>query len=194
MQITETTQSCAVAMGLFDGVHIGHRAVLQAAVQARSEGLLPAVFTFWTASVERKHGNALSYLYTDAVKHRLLQKNGIQRIVCPPFPATLDLDGETFCREFLQKRLHAKRVFCGRNFRFGSGASCTVEDLQQFGMQMNFTVEVVEAVKQEEEVISSSRIRKELMKGNPEKAALLLGASYQMIGIVEYGKQLGNLL
>ena len=76
----------AVALGLFDGVHIGHRAVLAAAVACQADGLTPAAFTMQTTSVRIKRGEPLRYLYPDDTKQQLLTAAGIQNVVSPPFP------------------------------------------------------------------------------------------------------------
>ena len=78
----------AVALGLFDGVHIGHRAVLAAAVACQADGLTPAAFTMQTTSVRIKRGEPLRYLYPDDTKQQLLTAAGIQTVVSPPFPET----------------------------------------------------------------------------------------------------------
>ncbi len=193
-QISAEIQQTAVALGLFDGVHIGHQAVLQAAVACKKEGLLPAAFTMQTPSIRVKHDEPLRYLYPDAVKQRLLKENGIVYVVSPAFEEIAEMDGETFCRVYLQQKMRAKKLFCGRDFRFGKRAAWGVADLQQFGRQMGFTVEVVEAVRQEGDVISSSRIRQLLSDGNVVQAARLLGVPYQISGVVQHGAALGRTL
>lgn len=187
-------QTSAVALGLFDGVHIGHRAVLAAAVACKAEGLIPAAFTMQTTSVRLKRGTPLQYLYSDATKQRLLEENGIQQVVSPAFDDIAGMDGEMFCKVYLQEQMRAKKLFCGTDFRFGKQAAWGVADLQQFGRQMGFTVEVVEAVRQGGDVISSSRIRQLLSEGKVEQAADLLGAPYQLEGIVQHGAALGRTL
>ncbi|MDO4155499.1 MAG: riboflavin biosynthesis protein RibF [Oscillospiraceae bacterium] len=187
-------QASAVALGLFDGVHIGHRAVLAAAVACKAEGLVPSAFTMQTTSVQLKRGEPLQFLYSDTIKQRLLVESGIQQVVCPMFADIASMDGETFCRTYLQEKMHAKKLFCGKDFRFGKYAAWGVADLQQFGRQMGFTVEVVEAVQQSGDVISSSRIRKMLADGKVEQAADLLGAPYQLEGVIQHGAALGRTL
>lgn len=193
-QTSAEIRQTAVALGLFDGVHIGHRAVLKAAVACQKEGLLPAAFTMQTPSVRMKHGEPLRYLYPDAVKQWLLEENGIACVVSPAFADIAEMDGETFCSVYLQQQMRAKKLFCGRDFRFGKRAAWGVADLQQFGRQMGFTVEVVEAVRQDGDVISSSRIRQLLLDGNVTQAARLLGVPYQISGVVQHGAALGRTL
>lgn len=193
-QTSAEIRQTAVALGLFDGVHIGHRAVLAAAVACQREGLLPAAFTMQTSSVRTKHGESLQYLYPDAVKQRLLEENGIACVVSPAFADIAEMDGEMFCSVYLQQQMQAKKLFCGRDFRFGKRAAWDVADLQQFGRQMGFTVEVVEAVQQDGNVISSSRIRQLLLEGKVKQAADLLGMPYQLEGVIQHGAALGRTL
>jgi riboflavin kinase/FMN adenylyltransferase len=187
------TQSSAVALGFFDGVHLGHRAVLQEATAcAEKKGLVPCAFTFAADSLPVKQGTKLRYLYQDEQKRQLLQACGIQRVLCPAFSQLCDLDGETFCRQILVEQLHAKDVFCGSDFRFGKKAAWDISDLKAFGEIFGFAVHVVSAVCCEGEKVSSTAIRKALENGCPEQAAKLLGAPYVIYGTVCHGKALGR--
>ena len=152
----------AVALGLFDGVHIGHRAVLAAAVACQADGLTPAAFTMQTTSVRIKRGEPLRYLYPDDTKQQLLTAAGIQTVVSPPFPEIAAMDGET--------------------------------DLAAFGETFGFTVELIDAVEQDGAVISSSRIRQLLLDGKIQQANRLLGAPYQISGIIQHGAALGRTI
>ena len=184
----------AVALGLFDGVHIGHRAVLAAAVACQADGLTPAAFTMQTTSVRIKRGEPLRYLYPDDTKQQLLTAAGIQTVVSPPFPEIAAMDGETFCRVYLHDQMHAKKLFCGRDFRFGNRAAWGVADLAAFGETFGFTVELIDAVEQDGAVISSSRIRQLLLDGKIQQANRLLGAPYQISGIIQHGAALGRTI
>lgn len=86
----------AVALGLFDGVHLGHRAVLHAAAAHKAEGLLPAVFTFSAPSISYKQHRQVQFLYTDAQKQQLLAAQGMELIYSPLFPEIAPLTGEDF--------------------------------------------------------------------------------------------------
>lgn len=187
------SHSGAAALGVFDGVHKGHRKVLDAAVKCAKEcGLIPCAFTFAAASMPVKQGNVLTYLYTDAQKRRLMAQCGIEAVYAPPFSAVQALDGEAFCRQVLVEQLHAVHVFCGKDFRFGVGAGWGVDDLCAFGASMGFQVHPVEPVLCGGSKISSTMIRRLLQAGKPEEAAQLLGAPYQLCSLVEHGAALGR--
>ena len=104
-------QESAVALGFFDGVHLGHRAVLGAAAQcAAAQGLMACAFTFAADSVSVKQGVPLTYLYTDAQKAELMQDCGIHGVYCPAFSELCALDGESFCRQVLGELLHMQEA------------------------------------------------------------------------------------
>ncbi len=183
----------AVALGLFDGVHLGHRAVLaMTAACAIAQQLTPCAFTFAADSIPAKQGVPLAFLYTDAQKRRLMQACGIAHVYCPTFSALRHLDGEAFCRHVLVEMLHAREVFCGDDFRFGAGAAWDVEALERFGAAMGFRVHRVPPVRWGTQVISSTAIRQAVRSGEMEQAQKLLGAPYQICGAVTHGKSLGH--
>ena len=141
-----------------------------------------------------KRGEPLRYLYPDDTKQQLLTAAGIQTVVSPPFPEIAAMDGETFCRVYLHDQMHAKKLFCGRDFRFGNRAAWGVADLAAFGETFGFTVELIDAVEQDGAVISSSRIRQLLLDGKIQQANRLLGAPYQISGIIQHGAALGRTI
>ncbi len=184
----------AVALGLFDGVHLGHRRVLGGAAECKALGLAPAVFTFETESFPRKHGKPFEFLCTDKRKAELLSSCGIEHILSLSFEEIKGMDGDSFCREILLERLHAKKVFCGRDFRFGKNASSGFDELQAAGRRYGFEAILTEAVLYNGENVSSTRIRTALRSGEPETAAELLGRPYAVTGEVVRGKALGRTL
>lgn len=185
--------SGAVALGLFDGVHLGHRAVLNAAAAcANAHGYTACAFTFAADSVPQKRGYTLEYLYTDVQKFALMEKCGITAVYASAFGEICALDGERFCQSVLIDRFHAKDVFCGADFRFGAKAAWNVEALEAFGIQMGFRVHRISPVCYGGEVISSTRIRRAVKTGMAEHAAALLGAPYQICGNVIHGAARGR--
>ena len=188
-------QDSAVALGLFDGVHLGHRKVLAAAAACKAQGLLPCVFTFDTEGFPRKHGKPFAYLYPQKHKLRLLETCGIEAVCAPDFVRMQEMEGKTFCREILCTLLCAKKTFCGRDFRFGRGAAWGFSDLQEFGAEMGFSVhEIRPEYYFDGEKVSSTKVRAALRDGFPTTAAALLGSPYTITGMVCHGKALGRTI
>lgn len=181
----------AAALGVFDGVHLGHRRVL---AQAAALGKCHAV-TFAAESMPEKQGHPMRYIYTDEQKRRLLTMCGADAVFALPFGEICELSGEAFCREILRDRLQVDTVVCGDDFRFGHKASCTPADLKRFGQHFGFRVELVEQVQEESGLpVSSSHIRFLLESGEITKANNLLGADYQIMAQVVTGQQLGRTI
>ena len=178
----------AVALGFFDGVHLGHRAVLRAAAtvrRKRNDAVRRITFCRRFRAGETGQ-NALLSLYRSA-ENAELEACGIERVYCPPFSQLCALDGAAFCRDVLAGLFHAREVFCGGDFHFGAKAAWDVESLRQFGAEMGFAVHQVAPVLADGEKISSSTIRQALLDGKPEQAAALLGAPYAVLGNVVHG-------
>ncbi|MBR6070192.1 MAG: bifunctional riboflavin kinase/FAD synthetase [Ruminococcus sp.] len=184
----------AVALGLFDGVHLGHRAVLRAACEQRKNGLVPSAFTFEPGSVLRKAGGASGYIYGQRAKIRLLNECGVVRTDFPPFDTVCGLSGEEFASRILHERMNAAYVCCGNDFRFGRDASCGAQELIGFGKRYGFEVEVVDSVKLDGETVSSSRIRELLLSGDITAANELLGSAYFINATVTDGNHIGRTL
>lgn len=179
----------AVALGFFDGVHLGHRAVLRAAAEG---GLLPAAFTFSTAN-RTPGGKTGGRIYPDALRVRLLGESGMQLVIMPDFSAIADMQPEAFA-DFLCKALRARLVTCGEDYRFSAGARADAMQLQALCAQRGCRVKIVPPVLGEGERVSSTRIRQLLREGEIEKASRLLGSPYQIDAPVEHGRQLGRTL
>lgn len=185
----------AVALGIFDGVHLGHRAVINAALSQRSNGLTGSVFTFEPECVLRKPGGSAGYIYTSAEKDMLLKENiGIENVYSPAFDELCGLSGEEFASEILKKRMDAAYVCCGADFRFGKNASCGAEELEKFGRRFGFETEIVKKVESDGAPVSSSRIRELLLSGGVDKANKLLGWNYFMYSAVADGNHIGRTI
>ncbi len=184
----------AVALGLFDGVHLGHRHVLERVRAQRNNGMKPSVFTFSTESIGVKHDAALYYLYPTAQKCRLLRDCGMEWVSHHPFAEICDMTGEEFVQQILVERFSAAYVCCGQDFRFGRNAAWHVQDLQRFGTQYGFAVEIAEDVLVDGQSVSSSRIRRLLQNGEIAAANALLAAPYTIEQEVVHGAQLGRTI
>ncbi len=180
------------ALGVFDGVHLGHRRVL---AHAAALGRCHAV-TFAADSMPEKQGRPMRYIYTDEQKKRLLMTCGANAVFALPFGEIGALSGEAFCREILRDRLQVDVVVCGHDFRFGHKASCTAADLARFGQKLGFRVDLVDEVRDDDGAlaVSSSRIRFLLESGEITQANNLLGSDYQIMTQVVTGQQLGRTI
>lgn len=187
----------AVALGLFDGVHLGHRAVFDLALEQKKNGLTPAVFTFSPAAVLRKTSGQDGYIYNWTQKFHILKNLGFsgENIHFVNFEEVCGLTGEEFCENILKNRfLDAEVVCCGNDFRFGKDASCGVEDLKRFGEKYGFETHTADDVKIDGITVSSGEIRQLLLKGVIEKAEELLGMPYRILGKVVHGNKIGRTL
>ena len=192
----------AVTIGKFDGVHVGHRAVLEQLRRVAEErDLLPVVVTF------DRHPLALlapekrpESLVSLDQKLELLAETGVAATVVLPFDQRLSsLPAEQFVKEVLGGRLHAKAVLVGSDFRFGAKGAGNVETLRELGPENGFDVVLVDdvGIPDEAEPIhraSSTAIRQLLADGHPDDAAKLLGHLHTVRSTVVHGQQRGRLL
>ena len=186
----DAPQGSAVALGFFDGVHLGHRAVIgAAAAEARRCGLTPAVFTF-----DLPEGSTLKggRILSAAQKHARMAAMGVRCVMEPPFADFCALSPEAFVQEILVDCFKAKAVFCGDNFTFGARAAGNVEMLKQLCAEKNIRVTVVEMARYRGEVVSSTRIRAALEEGRITDANAMLGSPYAVDWEVTHGKKVGT--
>lgn len=193
--VSPRNRPSAVALGFFDGVHIGHRKVIAGAVEtARREGLVPRVFTFSPAGSAPVSKGELTLLQTEEQKEALFAKLGVEEVVCPPFADFCSLTPEQFVRGFLRDVLRAKVLFCGFNYHFGKGGSAGVEELKALCAPEGIRVEALPPVLWQDEVVSSTRIRSCIREGEMEAAAAMLGEPFTFTAAVVHGKALGRTL
>lgn len=179
----------AVALGVFDGVHKGHREVLHRAVCSKE--LEPWVFTFSEKSLPTgKHG--AKRLEPPEIKYSIMKACGIERVYAPDFGDVKELSGEDFVREILAKRLRCKKVVCGTDFRFGYRASCGAEEMADYCEKYGMEFCPVEKVFDRGEAISSTRIRAAAEKGDMPEVERLAGYPFCVETAVIKGKELGR--
>ncbi len=183
-----------IALGFFDGVHLGHRLIIDTARrEADRRGAVPCVWMISSGDKEYKSGSP--YLVCESEKSNLLYEAGARFAAVYDFSELRNLDGEHFVSEILKRELGASCVVCGFNFRFGKGASWDVCDLTRICMKHGIDVVVSDAVTDEAgECISSTRIRQLISEGEVAEAALMLGRPYSFTSTVLEGKRLGRRL
>ena len=182
----------AVALGFFDGVHIGHQAVIQAAARhAGARGLAPAVFTF---SLPLKNAMKGGRICPESEKHRQMEALGAAFYMEPPFEQFRALSPERFVRDVLAGLCRAKAVFCGDNFTFGARAAGNVDTLKELCAPLGIEVHIVPMALYEGAPVSSSRIRAALEAGDMPAVNAMLGRPYRIDFPVRHGQGLGRTL
>lgn len=188
-------KNTAVTLGKFDGIHIGHRRLLNCVKQYKEQGLETVVFSFLFPPAALLSEIELNLIFTEEEKKIELEKYGIDTVISYPFTKeTLKMEPEEFVKEILIKRLDAKIVVVGSDFHFGHNRRGDINLLKIFASQYGFQVEIFEKVKIDDSCVSSSRIRKEIRNGSMELVNQMLGQPYFVSGIVTHGRKLGRTL
>jgi riboflavin kinase/FMN adenylyltransferase len=188
--------SRVVAIGVFDGLHIGHRAILERAQrEAAAAGHRTLVFTFEPTPKEFfSPATAPPRLTRFRERFELLTELGIDDLFCPSFGAVRDLAPQRFIETLLVGALGARHVVIGDDFRFGANRQGTVADLRAAGAQHGFGVTEVAPVYWHGERVSSTAIRQALKAGDLDAARGMLGRDYSISGRVVRGLGLGRKL
>lgn len=184
-------EKTAVALGYFDGLHLGHVGVISAAMA--QPGLKPAVFTFNCDTTLPKFRGPEDIISFEN-KCELMERLGVQYIYAPDFAEVCTLTDEEFVKKILIDRLNAGFACCGRNFRFGKGGSGTPERLAEIGAKYGMRAEVVQDVCLDGQIISSTRIREHIRKGEIEQANRLLGYELWYRLPVVKGNEIGRTI
>ena len=196
--LPESYKNSVVAIGNFDGVHRGHQAVLEKALDiARSTGRPAIVYTFEPHPKSFfKPDTPVDRLTPAAEKARILELMGFDGVVEQHFDKNFaDLTAEEFVKHILCENFHASAVVTGSDFHFGSKRVGTPDYLADCGKKLGFSVVKVPPFCDENgQVISSSRIRALLADGKVEEAAGLLGYHYTVCSKVIHGAKLGRTL
>ena len=191
--MNDSKRRAAVALGFFDGLHIAHRAVLDAALAGRDRGFTPVVRLFDAPPAEILTGRAVPRLLTDADRDRLLTNRGfaLHKI---SFAEIRELSPEAFVREILTDRLQAGAVSCGYNYRFGKYGAGDETLLKALCGQNGIDVTVLPELDLGGEPVSSTRIRALVQEGELETANALLGRPLLFTAPVFSGDHRGRLL
>lgn len=191
-------RTSVVTVGTFDGVHLGHRAILgKVAEAARGTGARSAVITFdpHPVSVVGASGEPVRLLTTIDERGRLLEALGIDMMLVLPF--TREFSRQT-AREFVSRTLvgtlKARLVVAGHDHHFGRGREGGVQELERLGAELGFAIERVPALVLDGRIVSSTAVRSALDAGDVVAAAALLGRPYEVEGTVVRGDQRGRTL
>ena len=181
----------ALALGSFDGLHLGHKKVIKAILKDPIG--TPTVVSFWPHPREVLFGESRLRLDLPSEKTQLLEPLGIEQLVLVPFDKTLSSkSAEIFVNEILVKTLHAKHIAVGENFRFGHNREGDISTLKNIGASLGIKISIIPILEDHDGRLSSSRIRKALKDGDLDHAKYLLNRPYTFKGTVERGKGLGK--
>ena len=184
-------------MGLFDGLHYGHRTVIRYAIDLAKQnfGTDSAVFTFETNTVTSKGCGGVECIVSKELKHELIDEMGVKYIYSPDFMNFKNLSTEEFVQLVLCDKLLAKFVVCGEDFRFGKNAEGNTDVLDRLCRKYGIGLFTIPPVLDGNGMrISSTQIRALVKNGNIEEANMLLGSRFQFKLPVVYGHQIGRTL
>lgn len=186
-----TNTPTVAALGIFDGVHLGHRRVIQRAQEIAAQlGVAPAVFTFTTASVTSK--GRLESIMTEECKTDTLASLGVKYIAQADFAELRDMTPEEFVKNVAVGCLNARCVVCGEDFRFGKGGRADVTELRRLCENYGVRTEAVGSLEIGGEAVSSTRIRELIKSGGISRAAALMGSRFGFRLPVEHGFERGR--
>jgi len=182
---------------MFDGVHLGHHAVIESAVHsARRSGGVAVVLTFWPhPSRLFRPDNAVRLIMTPALKNRQLARLGVDAVITQAFDADYaSVEAEDFLPQLKRALPTLTTIYVGENWRFGRGRRGDIILLVTEGKKHGIAIVSAPRINQNGEPISSTRVRTYLEEGRLEEANALLGYTYFAEGVVIPGKQLGRKL
>lgn len=186
-----------VTIGTFDGVHIGHKAILKRLTDAAEANRLESVLlTFFPhpRQVVQSVSN-LRLINTIEEKKKLLEKEGLGSLVIHPFTKEFSrLTAEEYVRDILVKELAAKKIIIGYDHRFGRNRTADISDLKEYGKIYGFEVVEISAQELDEVAVSSTKIRRALENGDIATANNYLGYDYFLTGTIVKGRKIGRTI
>lgn len=191
----ELNSETAVAVGKFDGLHLGHRRLLEKILEKKKEGLAACVFTFDPSPAVFFGFSDGKELTTKEEKRRLLERLGVDILV--EFPMTqmsAAMAPEAFIEEILVKKLKMRFLAAGIDVSFGAKGAGNAEMLQKYAEMHGYQLQTIDKVKLEETEISSTLVRSQVEAGKMTYVEQLLGMPYTVVGSVKHGKALGRRL
>lgn len=193
----QSTKKTILTLGTFDGVHIGHKKILERLTQNTENGKYESlVLTFFPhPRMVLQEKSEIKLLNTISEKSKLLEKSGIENLVIHPFNESFSrLTAEEFVHSILVDQFHIQKIIIGHDHRFGRNRTANIDNLIAFGAEYGFEVEQISAQEIQDVSVSSTKIRKALQDGNMTLANEYLGYAYFLTGEVIKGKQLGRTI
>lgn len=192
-----STKKTILTLGTFDGVHIGHKKILERVIQNTEnkeyESLVLTFFPHPRMVLQEK--SEIKLLNTISEKIDLLEKIGIENLVIHPFDENFSrLTAEEFVKTVLINQFHIHKIIIGYDHRFGRNRTANIDDLIAFGQQHGFEVEQISVQEIDAISVSSTKIRKALSEGKMALANDYLGYDYFLTGTITEGKRLGRTI
>ena len=186
-----------IALGFFDGVHIGHGALLKKTCERAAElGAIPAAMSFDTHPDTLVFGTPTELLNTMDERKQLMQSlYGIEDVIfCHFDKAMMNMDWEAFVEDYLIRELHACHLVCGHDYHFGARGFGNAERLTEKCRALGLGCDVIGEVKLDGVTVSSTYLRRLLKEGRMEEAVRFLGHGHIISGIVQHGDSRGHTL
>lgn len=188
-------EKTAAALGKFDGIHRGHQKLLEEILEQKKKGLKAVVFTFDPSPATLFQKTKVKELTTKKEKEALFEQMGVDILIEFPLnEKTAAMSAEDFVEDVLVKKMNVGFIAAGTDLSFGYKGAGDAKLLREFSADYGFQIEIIEKVCNDGREISSSYVREELEKGNMELAAMLIGKTYSVSGIVEHGNRIGRTL
>lgn len=181
-------EASAVALGLFDGVHLAHRAVIAELLRS---GLKTVVFTFSTQSKMPPNKNG-GMILSENERRAKFAEMGVDVLISPPFDELCELDYRAFF-DILKNQLNAEMLSCGYDYTFGRNKEGSVQKLRELCGE-DIVLKILPEMKLNGEAVRSSRIKAMLFSGDIKNANALLGYEYYTVGRVEHGNNIGHTI
>ena len=192
LNISEKT---AIAIGKFDGIHLGHKKLLKLILDQKQDGLKATVFTFEPSPEEFFVGHPVKQLFTRNEKRKAFEAMGIDILVEFPLNAqTAATPPEDFVKSILVEDLKADYIAAGCDVSFGDKGRGDQHLLKSMSRELGFELCLIDKVMLDGEEVSSTRVRNQVADGNIPMAKRLLGSDYSISGIVEHGNHLGSTI
>ncbi|MCR5793139.1 MAG: bifunctional riboflavin kinase/FAD synthetase [Lachnospiraceae bacterium] len=184
-----------VTLGKFDGVHVGHRKLIEYAMAQKEKGLQSVVFSFLFQGNNLLIKDGTDMIYTEKEKYRVLGEMGVDVFWSYPFDKNcMQMEAEEFVEKVLVGKVGAKEIVVGNDFHFGRQRKGDVALLKKLADQFGYTVTSLDKVNYEGEPVSSTRIRGLIKNGDMETVNQLLGKPYHITETVVHGRQIGRTL
>ncbi|WP_029231488.1 bifunctional riboflavin kinase/FAD synthetase [Butyrivibrio sp. VCB2006] len=185
----------AIAIGKFDGIHLGHKKLLKYILDQKQDGLKATVFTFEPSPEEFFVGHPVKQLFTRNEKRNAFEEMGIDILVEFPLNAqTAATPPEVFVKTILVEDLKADYIAAGTDVSFGNKGRGDQYLLRNMSKELGFELCLIDKVMLDGQEVSSTRVRNQIADGEIPMAKRLLGSDYSIMGIVEHGKHLGHTI